>query len=226
MLRPSNFTISFLITVYSCNVLLQVNLIIVSDHGIDNTSSSRQVYLDDYIDSSSYFLTESGSLVHIWPHPGMKEAIYQNLTKNPIPHIRRVFIKEDIPPEYHWKNNRRIPPIFIDPEVGWFVTRSRNDTPPNLGQHGWPAVESKSYSVFYARGPSFREGTIVEPFKTVDLYPLMCKLLGIDPRPNNGSLENVEAVLKDPSPSGIVQFVPMPKLGLISLLFAIVFTFA
>ena len=66
----------------------------------------------------------------------------------------------------------------------------------------------------------------MEPFKTVDLYPLMCQLLGIDPHPNNGSLENVKAVLKDPSPSGIVQFVPMPKLDLISLVFAIVFTLA
>ncbi|XP_073227398.1 bis(5'-adenosyl)-triphosphatase ENPP4-like [Porites lutea] len=208
------------------HLLEKVNLIIVSDHGMDSTSSSRQVYLDDYIDSSSYFLTESGPLVHIWPHPGMREAIYQNLTKNPIPHIRRIFKKEDIPSEYHWKNNRRIPPIFIDPEVGWVVTRSRNDTLASLGEHGWPPVESKSYSVFYARGPSFREGTIVEPFKTVDLYPLMCQLLGIDPHPNNGSLENVKAVLKDPSPSGIAQFAPLPKLGLISLLFAILFTFA
>ena len=43
---------------YLSNLLLQVNLIIVSDHGMDSTSSRRQEYLDDYIDSSSYFLTE------------------------------------------------------------------------------------------------------------------------------------------------------------------------
>ena len=196
-------------------------MIFVSDHGMDNTSSSSQVYLENYINSSSYFLSESGPLVHLWPHPGMKDAIYENLTRNPIPHIRKVFKKEDIPAEYHWKENRRIPPIFIDPEVGWVVLRSRSDSPFGQGEHGWPPVESKSYSIFYARGPAFKEGVAVEPFNTVDLYPLMCKLLRINPRPNNGSLDNVKALLKEDIPparsSGTVQYFACSKLGLIIL---------
>lgn len=195
-----------------------MNLIFVSDHGMDKTSSSRQVYLEDYIDSSSYFLTQWGPLVHLWPHSGMEQAIYQNLTKNPIPHVRKVFRKEDIPEEYHWKTHRRIPPIFIDPEVGWVVIRSRNDPPSLDGDHGWPPVESKSYSIFYARGPAFRDGALVEPFKTVDLYPLMCKLLGISPRPNNGSLENTKAVLKEEDvTSGSKQYFANSRLYLIIL---------
>lgn len=180
--------------------LHKVNLIIVSDHGMDNTSASRQIYLEDFIDPSTYTLTERGPLVHMWPRPGMMEEIYQNLTRNQIPHVRRVFRKEDIPDEYHWKNNRRIPPIFIDPEVGWVITSSRSDLPPGRGEHGWPPDESMSYSTFYARGPAFREGEVVRPFNTVDLYPLMCKLLGIDPRSNNGSMENIKAVLKEAIP--------------------------
>ena len=186
---------------------------------MDNTSSSRQVHLDKYIDPSSYFVSQEGALVHIWPHPGLEEAIYQNLTRNPIPHIRKVFRKEEIPLGYHWKNNRRISPIFIDPEVGWFVTRSANSSFPGNGEHGWPPIESKSYSIFYARGPAFRERAVVKPFKTVDLYPLMCKLLGVNPRPNNGSLENVRAVLKDDTPPNETSFV-FPKLDLILTLVA------
>lgn len=178
--------------------LLKVNLIVVSDHGIEDTPSSRRVYLDDYIDPSSYTVIHTGSVpAHIWPKPGMIDIIYQNLTRNPIPHVREVYRKEDIPDAYHWKNNRRIPPIFIDTEVGWVVTRSRNDTLQDRGSHGWPPDQSKSYSIFYARGPAFREGVVVNPFSTVDLYPLMSKLLGIKPHPNNGSMENVKAVLKE-----------------------------
>ena len=193
----------------------------VSDHGMDNTSSSRRVYLEEYIDPSAYFLSQFGPQVHLWPHPGMEEAIYRNLTRNPIPHVRKVFRKQDIPEEYHWKNNRRIPPIFIDPEVGWVVVRSVNDTFSDKGSHGWPPVESKSYSIFYARGPAFRDGTVVEPFNTVDLYPLMCKLLGINPRPNNGSFENVKAVLKeDTIPSSVKHYLACPKLSLIMLFVA------
>ena len=59
----------------------------------------------------------------------------------------------------------------------------------------WPI---KKLLNIYARGPAFREDVVVSPFNTVDLYPLMSKLLGINPRPNNGSIENVTVVLRQP----------------------------
>ena len=134
-----------------------------------------------------------------------------------------MFKNEEIPAEYHWKENRRIPPIFIDPKVGWVVVRSRSDPSFGQGEHGWPPVESKSYLIFYARGPAFKEGVAVEPFNTVDLYPLMCKLLEINPRPNNGSLDNVKALFKENIPparsSGTIQYFVRSKLGL-RILFA------
>ena len=172
-----------------------MNSIVVSDHGMDKSSSSRRV--NDYIDSSSYTLLGLGSVpVHIWSKPGMMDIIDQNLTRNPIPHVRKVYRRDDKPDKYRWKNYRRVPPIYIETEVGWVVTRSRSDPPAVLGSHGWPPDQSKSYSIFYARGPAFREGVVVNPFNTVDLYPLMSKLLGINPRLNNGSMGNVTVVLR------------------------------
>ena len=50
---------------------------------------------------------------------------------------------------------------------------------------------------FVAMGPSFKTGYSVETFNTVDLYPLMCLLLGIPAAPNNGSLAVVKTLLKD-----------------------------
>ncbi|XP_068675907.1 ectonucleotide pyrophosphatase/phosphodiesterase family member 5-like [Montipora foliosa] len=204
-------------------LLEKVNLIFVSDHGMNSVSSTRVIYLEDFIDSSAYFLTQDGPIVHLWPHHGMESEIVNNLTRKPIPHVRKVFRKEDIPVEYHWKNNRRIPPIIIDPAVGWVVIPSRNDTFSDKGSHGWPSSVSKSYSIFYARGPAFRKGMIVNPFNTVDLYPLMCKLLGIEPRPNNGSLENVEAVLKKTNMETLkgVQIFVCPSIGLTIILVAL-----
>ena len=206
--------------------LQKVNLIVISDHGIDNTPASRRVYLDDYIDPSSYTVLHTGSVpAHIWPKLGMTDIIYQNLTRNSIPHVRGVYKKEEIPDEYHWKNNRRIPPILIETEVGWVVTRSRNDTlKKDLGSHGWPPDQSKSYSIFYARGPAFREGVVVNPFNTVDLYPLMSKLLGINPRPNNGSIENVKDVLREgQTTAGKVLHHLCLRLVLLTLLMAFAF---
>lgn len=180
------------------NLIDNVNLIFVSYHSFNNISSARQIFLDDYLDRSAYMMTESTALGHIWPKDEKLEEIFENLTKVKNPHMK-IYKKQDIPESFHWKHNRRIPPIFIDPELGWSVTQSRGN--PNIswvyGTHGWPPRESQSYPIFFAQGPAFKKGFEVQPFNIVDLYPLMCHLLGIQPQPNNGSFENVRVMLRE-----------------------------
>jgi len=43
-------------------------------------------------------------------------------------------------------------------------------------------------AAFIAGGHAFKENFEGKPFGTVSLYPLMYKILGIQPLPNNGSL--------------------------------------
>ena len=47
------------------------------------------------------------------------------------------------------------------------------------------------YPIFMAHGPAFKKGFKIKSFKNVDIYPLMCYVLGIDPAINNGSLARV-----------------------------------
>lgn len=85
----------------------------------------------------------------------------------------------------------------------------------------WPI---KKLLNIYARGPAFREGVVVNPFNTVDLYPLMSKLLGINPRPNNGSIENVKDVLREgQTTAGKVLHHLCLRLVLLTLLMAFAF---
>ena len=41
-------------------------------------------------------------------------------------------------------------------------------------------------ALFVAHGPDFRSGTVLAEFPNVDVYPLLCRLLGIRPEPNQG----------------------------------------
>lgn len=41
--------------------------------------------------------------------------------------------------------------------------------------------------MFVAHGPSFKKNTEVRPFHNIDLYNLMCAMIGVDPSPNNGT---------------------------------------
>jgi len=51
------------------------------------------------------------------------------------------------------------------------------------------------HPIFIAHGPAFKKGYKAEPFENVDLYPLLCHLLDIEPRPNNGSLDAIKHIL-------------------------------
>jgi hypothetical protein len=64
------------------------------------------------------------------------------------------------------------------------------------GNHGWDNKQAVMHPIFIARGPAFKENYVAEPFETVNIYALLCHLLGINPRPNNGTVENVRHILK------------------------------
>lgn len=191
-------------------LLDEVNLLFVTDHGISNASEARQIYLDDYVDPSLYVLSQSGTSAHVWPFKGKFQEVYDALKRIKHSYIK-VHKQEDIPDVLHWKNNRRIPPIFVEPDLGWQVIQAAPEYPITLplvyGAHGWSSEHPEMWSIFFARGPDFRQGVEMGEFETVDLYPLMCQLLGINPRPNNGSLINVKGMLKRaelPSSEGTV----------------------
>jgi predicted AlkP superfamily pyrophosphatase or phosphodiesterase len=73
---------------------------------------------------------------------------------------------------------------------------------PFLGDHGYDNLLPSMHPIFIARGPAFKMNYVAEPFETVDLYPLMCHLLEIQPRLNNGSLDRIKHILADGSTHG------------------------
>ena len=124
--------------------------------------------------------------------------MYKSL-KN-VPHLH-VYRKKEVPVDLHFTNNRRISPLVIVPSEGWVVS-SRNgryvkDLPDTELGHGF-SCECKSMSTaFIARGPAFKKHYIGKPFDSVSLYPLMCKILGIKPLQNNGTLTDTQDLLRN-----------------------------
>lgn len=72
-----------------------------------------------------------------------------------------------------------------------------------MGNHGYDNHLPSMHPVFVARGPSFRTGYTKASMRSVDLYPLMCSVLGIRALPNNGSLMSVRDLL-------VETFTPRP----------------
>ncbi|MNI98088.1 hypothetical protein D3C73_1568600 [compost metagenome] len=51
-------------------------------------------------------------------------------------------------------------------------------------------------AVFVARGPSFRQGLVIDGFDNVDLYPLLAHLLQVPEAANDGNPERLKQTLR------------------------------
>ena len=67
----------------------------------------------------------------------------------------------------------------------------------NKGDHGFDNVYMDMKTIFRAFGPDFKKNHLAEPFDSIHIYPLMCKLLGVTPEPHNGSLAVTQEMLVD-----------------------------
>ncbi|KPP70861.1 ectonucleotide pyrophosphatase/phosphodiesterase family member 6-like [Scleropages formosus] len=69
-------------------------------------------------------------------------------------------------------------------------------------QHGWHGYDNEFVDMrgfFLAWGPDFKRSLRAAPIQTVDVYNVMCKVLGIEGLPNNGSWSRVEFILSGTS---------------------------
>ena len=53
------------------------------------------------------------------------------------------------------------------------------------------------HPIFIAHGPAFKKDYKTKSFNTVDLYPLMCRILGVKPNENDGDLDEVKNILAE-----------------------------
>uniref|UniRef100_A0A673N5P3 Ectonucleotide pyrophosphatase/phosphodiesterase 5 n=1 Tax=Sinocyclocheilus rhinocerous TaxID=307959 RepID=A0A673N5P3_9TELE len=180
----------------------KVNLIVTSDHGMTQLSHDKIIELDTYVSRDLYTWIDKSPVVGILP----KEEVYNSL-KNANPNMV-VYKKEEIPDHYHYRHNVRIMPLIIEVKEGWTVMQNRNGS-FMLGNHGYNNSLPSMHPVFVARGPAFRRDYTKASMRSVDLYPLMCSILGLKPLPNNGSLSRVQDLLVETStPKPVVPPVP------------------
>ena len=168
-----------------------------------DVNNSRLIQLDHYIPSDWYTLITdpnradhaSNVFFHILPKKGRLNDTYQKLKT--VPHLY-TYLKEEIPEEFHYRHNRRFMLTFIVAEEGWTITKNKSNI-DSRGNHGYSNQLPDMYPFIITQGPAFKEGFVSEPFENVNvnIYSLMCHLLGIKPAPDNCSLQAVQHLLKE-----------------------------
>eukprot|EP00794_Sanderia_malayensis_P018641 gene18641-20522_t len=180
----------------------ETNIIIIGDHGGVNTNHTRVINIDKFINATKVTIRcmIGFTFTSIWPQKGHLKRLYTKL-KDKHPHLK-VYLKKDIPNRFHIKNNNRTAPLILLPDPGWVVKTKFQPIEYlngnfSRGEHGYSSECRDMNPGFVACGPTFRHGVKKEWINTVDLYPLMCHILGIKPLKNDGKFQRVREFLKN-----------------------------
>ncbi|NOZ08417.1 MAG: alkaline phosphatase family protein [FCB group bacterium] len=180
----------------------EVNLVLVSDHGMTSVSEDRIIPLYSYLNTTALTVDNVGpyaqlDLRYFW------QRWYIPFRLKKIPHLIS-YSRRSIPQRYHFVN-RNTGDYLLVAESGWTIVSDsspRNDTGLPRGNHGYDPEVKAMQGIFYAYGPAIKQGVTVETFENIHVYPLVCKLLGIAPYSGavdapEGRLEVLFPILKD-----------------------------
>jgi len=176
---------------------IEADLVIVADHGMAAISGERLVFLDDHIDVSDVRLSGEGSVAALDPLPG-READVEARLLGAREHME-CWRKGELPARLAYGRHPRVPAIVCLAETGWLIgTRGRTD-PARIrgGAHGYDNAAPEMRALFIAHGPSFARGVVVPDMDSVDVQPLLGRLLGLNVPPGDGRAEDSEAFLRD-----------------------------
>ncbi|XP_071390646.1 ectonucleotide pyrophosphatase/phosphodiesterase family member 7 [Centroberyx affinis] len=174
-----------------------LNVVITSDHGMTTVKKRPQVdeiILRNYLNLlklTSFEILDYGGFGIVTPRPGREQEVFDALSNAP---NLTVYKKDELPESFHLAKSDRLPPILIIADLG-FNLNSRFIVYVNKGDHGFHNGEMDMKTIFRAFGPDFKRNYLSEPFDSIHIYPLLCKLLQVEPEPHNGTLAVTEAML-------------------------------
>ena len=184
-------------------VYKKVNVIIVSDHGMATVYQKNAVFLDDAFDfQKADKILWTGEIVQIFPKEGAESEIISNLQSK----IKNAncWRKTEVPVRFHYNEGNRVAPIICSADQGWVLTnrerfeetKKRADFLKPKGAHGYDNQLESMRATFIAHGKAFKKGKTVEPFENVEVYNLMCKILGLTPAKNDGDFNKIKHLLR------------------------------
>lgn len=181
---------------------LPVNIIIVSDHGMANVPVPNLLEIDELENESLYTLIDNGALlnIHLKENIGIDTAL--SYLKSKENHFKVYKTEETVGFEYAPENNDW-GSIQVIPDFGYYFNRQgrieslTSHSVDVVGVHGYNPKHKEMHGIFYANGPAFKAGYETTSIKNVHVYPLACKILGLEiPDDIDGELSELEGTLE------------------------------
>jgi predicted AlkP superfamily pyrophosphatase or phosphodiesterase len=176
----------------------RTNLIVVADHGMAATSPDRVTYLDDLIDPAAVQVIYASAVAYLEPvagHEAEAEAALIGEQQHGV-----CWRRDEIPERLVLGSNPRVPSIVCMAETGWlFGTRARMVRSPG-GAHGYDNLAAEMRALFIAHGPAIASGVVLTEMDSVDVQPLLGRLLGLDLPVGDGKAEDTLPAMAQTQP--------------------------
>uniref|UniRef100_A0A6B2E7P6 Putative ectonucleotide pyrophosphatase/phosphodiesterase n=1 Tax=Phlebotomus kandelakii TaxID=1109342 RepID=A0A6B2E7P6_9DIPT len=234
IIKLDNLTKSIQQKLKEKNLTDRVNVIHLSDHGMEGVSSAKFIDLRQAVTNGSCDFYGTSPVLQIVPKDGKFNEVYQNLTREATRNGHfKVYSNDELLARWHFNNSARSGPItaLADPGYAfqdmyeaaeWYAKKYNVSFTPQheYGIHGYDNEGLPSmYSMFMAKGPDFQQHKALAPFDTVDLFNLFVKILNIsNPPTTNGTLSHVADALKSTNTSGSSRKDPKVSAAIVALL--------
>lgn len=173
---------------------IQVNLVIVSDHGMTAATKEHSIkWKDIIVPSSTARIINGQTQLYIYEEDPkeltqIKESIVDNSTNSNF----TVYSASNYPPHWHFNGNDNvIPDLILDATPPYTFIDEKSRT--GKATHGYdPASTDDLLALFIANGPNIKKGHTIETFENIHVYSLIEYLLGL---PESTGLDSNKARL-------------------------------
>jgi len=189
-IEKSDYILGYLLrSLTELDIYNNINLVIVSDHGMVDVSNNRVINIDKY--NISGIIDGKGPLMSILTDDSsLIDFIIPNTT----------IVPSRLNKELHYDNSMYN--FLLIADEGWMMYKDEhfkecNGELPVKGMHGYLPDSMNMHAIFYAFGSSFKKSIQIDTFELIHIYPMICELLGIDPYQDiDGKLDVLKPILK------------------------------
>ena len=162
------------------NIADEINLVLVSDHGMTTISQDRIIYLDAHVSDMDAIFTFTGDPVAQIHFKEQNDVVADRMEKQ-LKHIENMttYRRDEVPKRYHFVN-RNTGDFVLVADEGWVIL-SKGEESRSKGTHGYDPAVKNMHGIFYAMGPQIKSNYKIGTFENIHVYPLICELLGIKP---------------------------------------------
>lgn len=176
----------------------EIDLVIVSDHGMIQVDRKHPIIIENITDFKGYNVVNAG---------GSQLFLYQTDKSRELQDMKsilekdenfKVYLKNEMPERLHYNKGQRIPDIICEVQAGKCFIHKGNDLRKVNGMHGLdPYTNKEMHAIFYAVGPHFKKGVEIDAFENVNIYPAIAEILGLSiDHEIDGSIEVMSKVME------------------------------